>query len=62
MATKHKTGPKLEPGVSAVRARTFNVDPLTERKLQAINPNNQSAALREAVRFYYAWWATQPNR
>ena len=55
-----KPGPKLERHADTVRARTFNVDPLTEQKLAAINPSNKSAALREAVRFYYAHWARQP--
>lgn len=61
MAGRRKTGPKLEPGTTEVRARTYNVDPLTERKLEAINPSNRSAALREAVRFYYGWWSRQPK-
>ena len=60
MTAKRKPGPRLEPAAESVRARTFNVDPLTERKLEAINPSNKSAALREAVRFYYAHWARQP--
>lgn len=60
MPSKRKPGPALEPAAESVRARTYNVDPLTERKLAAINPANKSAALREAVRFYYAHWAKQP--
>lgn len=56
-----KTGPKLENDVGAVRARTYNVDELTERKLAAMGPTNRSKALRDAVRHYYAWWARQPD-
>jgi hypothetical protein len=59
MPTKRKPGPPLEPSAESVRPRTYNVDPLTERKLEAINPSNKSVALREAVRFYYAHWARQ---
>ena len=59
--SRAKPGPKLERNLGPVRARTYNVDELTETKLGAINPTNRSAALREAVRFYYAHWARQPT-
>ena len=58
---KTKPGPKLTPLTGAVRARTYNVDDDTERKLAAMNPSNRSAALREAVRAYYAVWARTPD-
>ena len=54
---KQKPGPKLPVFTGEVRARTFNVDEATVRKLDAMNPGNRSAALREAVRAHYAVWA-----
>jgi hypothetical protein len=53
LGMKRKPGPKIEPLIEGLSARTFTLDEVTLRMLETLGEGNMSRGIRVAARWAY---------